>query len=467
MNTEILTMPKVLICVVVKNMDIIKGICKYGTIPIVRMIQGRGLSYKNIYEDRIKKTFKNYDHNIKERNHLLYETLLYALNHVPFYKELAKDIHLSEETVEQDIIQFPILTKDIIRTKGSLLYSDEQTPYYINTSGGSTGEPVAFRQDKRRLQFDDSAYFMTYAGYDLGDKYLIIWGSERDIIQGSQGIKALVGKYALRYRMINSFSMDENDFKKCVEIINTWKPKVIRAYVQSIYEIAQYIERNRINIFSPTGIIVSAGTLYSDWKEYIEKVFHCPVCNQYGSREVGGIAIGCKEEGTLHINMFSNYVEILDDNYEQTEKGEEGQIIVTNLLDRAMPIIRYQIGDMGTLGENINCSCKRHTTTLKNVTGRTVNIFKTASGKKVDGEYFTHLFYGKEWIKKFQVVQKSFNRIEIHIVSRDVEKNKEDIVEIEKCIQLVMGEDCNVEFFYEQNIEPSPSGKFIYTISEI
>lgn len=447
-------------------MDILKAVCKYGTIPAVRLMQGKSLSDKNNYGDRLKKPFRNYEENIRERNHLLYEILLYTLNHVPYYKELAENIHLKEESVERDILQFPVLTKDIIRTKGSMLFSDEQIPYYVNTSGGSTGEPVPFRQDKSRLKYDDSTYFMTYAGYDTGDRYLIIWGSERDIIQGSQGIKALAGKYAFRYRMINSFAMSESDFRNCVETINKWKPKVIRAYVQSVYEIAQYIERNNLDVFSPAGIIVSAGTLFSDWKEYIEKVFRCPVCNQYGSREVGGIAIGCKEEGTLHVNMFSNYVEVLDDNFEPVEKGETGQIIVTNLLDHAMPLIRYQIGDVGALGEAVNCSCKRHTTTLKSVTGRTVNIFKTMSGKKIDGEYFTHLFYGKEWVKKFKVIQKSYNMIEIHIVCNQ-RKNEADMTEIVKLVQLVMGEECEVKFFFEQDIEPTPSGKFIYTISEI
>ena len=77
--------------------------------------------------------------------------------------------------------------------------------------------------------------------------------------------------------------------------------------------------------------MTSAGILYPKYKELIEDVFHCPVFNRYGSREVGDIACDCEKHEGLHLNIFNHYIEIIDEEGKNCEPGKMGEIVVTTL----------------------------------------------------------------------------------------------------------------------------------------
>ena len=361
-------------------MDVIKYIIKYINYPLAMRLTGQYGRVK-VYRRFVRNQYRPYAENINERDKRLYKIVMYAIKNVPFYHDFAKKNKLSftVETITEDIKSLPIMTKEIIRKEGKRLYSKEKVKFHTETSGGSTGEPVQLRHDDNLSGLISGEYFLSYAGYDIGDKVAVLWGSERDILAGSIGLKAkVVNRLVKRRRFLNSFMMDDETMRTYVKIINKWKPKVILAYVQSIFELAKFIEKEGLEVYSPGGgIVVSAGTLFQDWKQLIEKVFRCPVINQYGSRETPAIAISCKQNDELHVNTFINYVEIVDEMDQPLLDGEDGEIIVTNLYNKSMPLIRYRIGDIGALSSKKQCKCKLSLPKLKYVKGRTVNIFKS------------------------------------------------------------------------------------------
>ena len=106
-------------------------------------------------------------------------------------------------------------------------------------------------------------------------------------------------------------------------------------------------------------IMTSAGTLHPLMREKIETAFQCKVFNRYGSREVGDIASECEAHAGLHVFPSGNYIEIVDDQGHPVPNGEEGNILVTNLYNYAMPLIRYYIGDRGVLSRSDRCACGR------------------------------------------------------------------------------------------------------------
>jgi phenylacetate-coenzyme A ligase PaaK-like adenylate-forming protein len=402
---------------------------------------------------------------------LLFNILDYSIKNVPYYNEIAKknELKIFKDSIFEDIKKFPILDKEILRDQFANLKSTAfEDKYFENTSGGSTGEPVVFLQDIVHSEKGKAAkiLFDEWAGRKDGEKKIKLWGSERDILEGSQGINGLINTNLLNIILLNSFRMSEKDMKKYVEIINKEKPKIIEAYVQSVYELSKFIVNNKLQIYSPKGIITSAGTLYPDQKKLIEEVFSTKVYNRYGSREVGDMACSCEKDEGLHLNIFDHYIEILNDKLEPCKPDEIGQIYVTTLNNHVMPLIRYKIGDMAVPAEDEQCSCGRGLPLIKKVVGREVNLFKTKESTLIDGEYFTHLFYFKDWIRKFQVVQKRFDLIKVYIVLND-KKNKVDLNEIIYKIEKVMGQDCNVEFEFVDDIESLKSGKYLYTISEV
>lgn len=420
-----------------------------------------------------KNQFNTIERNLFIQRENLYNIINFSIKNVPYYRNLVEknNIKIIKETIFEDIKQFPILTKEIIRKNWKDLHYDlKKFKYRLNTSGGTTGEPILVVQDQNYLRKGISGTFFTdsIGRFTLGQKLVLLWGSERDILENTQGvILPFINKYIKNVYFQNAFRMSDSILYKYVNQINRIKPKTILAYVQSIYEMAKYIKSKNLRIHSPNSIITSAGNLPMKLRSFIEDVFQCRIYNRYGSREVGNVAISCEKSNKLHINMFHYFIEILDNNYNPLDEHEKGEIIITSLINYGMPFIRYRIGDIGSL-DYTKCSCGRGLIRLDNVYGRVVDIFKNEKRELIDGEYFTHLFYFRQNVKAFQVVQEEINQIYVNIVTLNKKPLDHSIEsELSDKIREVMGENCKVNFNYVAEIEPSRSGKFEYTISKV
>jgi phenylacetate-CoA ligase len=113
-----------------------------------------------------------------------------------------------------------------------------------------------------------------------------------------------------------------------------------------------------------------------------------------------------------------------------------------------MPLIRYKIGDRGTLSPEYNSG-----QILDYVTGRNVDTFKTPDGTLIDGEYFTHLLYFREWVNKFQIIQKSYSHIAIKVIQDPrFSYQPEDLDDIISKCKKIMGETCVISFEFVNDI---------------
>ncbi len=393
--------------------------------------------------------------------------LLHAYKNVPYYHRILPEsgVISGNKINLAHFRDIPFLTKDIIRKEGANLYSfdHEKRNSYKNSSGGSTGEPVNFIQDREYNEWNIATklYFNKVLGKEIGDREIKFWGSERDIIKGTFGIKNKLNNYLYNRHFINNIWLTPENLDA---IVNKWdeiRPDFIWSYLSSSFELARYMEKHkRTLLYPPKGIIVTAAVLSENVREYIENILRTRIYNQYGSREVGVIACECPKQDGLHIFDFFQYVEVIDPDY-----SGNGEIIVTNLRNYSMPLIRYRIGDTAK-GKNSLCSCKSESHILENITGRTTDYFRLENGTRIGGAYFSHLFIFKSWVKRYQIIQKDYQSIHCKIVAEG-EVNTNDIRDIEKKIQSMMGDSCNVLFYFVDEIEPSKSGKFKYVICEV
>jgi len=399
----------------------------------------------------------------------LKKILLHVYNNVPYYHKILADAKIVDSNQEINLENFhkiPILTKEIIRREGENLYSKDykKRKSYENTSGGSTGEPVGFLQDKNYDEWNkaNKIYYKTFGNQDIGDKELRLWGSERDILEGKEKFSLRLKNWLYNRKELNAFRMSEKDMERFVIEWNKFKPQWIEAYAQSIYEFAKFIKARKLSIYSPRGVLTSAGTLYPEMEEVLREVFHYPVFNRYGSREVGSVACSDGNKKELKLSIWNNYVEILNNQLISCRADEMGKIYITTLNNYSMPLIRYDIGDVGVKGNDWEY--------LEKVEGREMNVFKTKDGKLIPGEFFIHFIgvvFNRGFISKFQVIQKDFDYILIKTIIRDKIKLEENRMAIEESIRKIMGEDCKIQWEFVNEIPPLKSGKYVYTISEI
>jgi len=396
--------------------------------------------------------------------------LLHAYHNVPYYNKVFSEISLIKNG-EVDLSRFdriPILTKEIIRKHQTELISKDYTTrkWHYNSSGGSTGEPVRFIQDSLYGKWGNATneyYYQDMLSMNrMKSKKAILWGSEGELFSGGSSLKVKTTRWLTNSLFLNSFRMTEKDMERYIQAINSYRPDLMRGYSGSLYELCRYAQRKRLSIYTPRIIVGEAETIRDEMRTEIEGIFGTKLHGLYGSREVGVVAAECRN-GLMHIFIFNNHVEILDDANQPAKEGQEGKVIVTNLHNYSMPFIRYEIGDMAILGPK-KCDCGCSLPTLSRVTGRMTDHFLLKDGTIIHGEYFTHLFYLKDWVKAFHVVQEDYKKIRIPVVlERAVsEPEKKDI---EDKIKLVMGQDCQVIWDFVDEIPKMRSGKYLYTKS--
>ena len=424
------------------------------------------------------KALKNHQWNtLEEKKEIqrkkLYKLIRYAGQNIPYYEKVIEEykIKFSEDTIFEDIKKFPILTKDIIRNNFDKLYKFRDHTYYRNSSGGSTGEPVIFYQDSNYFAWNTATkiLFDEWAGREIGEPMVKLWGSLRDILRGGQGFKEHLIQQLSGVTTLGSTKMTEKDMYEYVQKINHIKPRLILAYANCIGELAHFIQKYHLSIYSPQAIMTSACVLYPEIRARIEDVFQATVFNRYGSREVGDIACNCEKSTGLHLIPDIHYVEIVGDNGKEVKRGESGEIIVTLLTNYTMPLIRYKIGDRGILSDK-DCKCGHGLPLLEKVVGRITGNFKNKLGDYISGGLFFSLFYFIENIKQFQIIQEAIDYISINLVLIDKTKLKDmdkDFKEINQIIWKAMGNDTKIKYNIVNEIKPSPSGKYLYSFSKI
>lgn len=429
-------------------------------------------SYKHIckwYEMRLlttlkKRNIRDLDANIKYQKEKLAHVINIACNSIPYYKEL--ELNFSDKNFDySDFQKIPVLTKETIRNESNLLLNRDyhkMSQVYKNTSGGSTGEPVTFFRTKRQTAHGMVNYYLALClnGVDINDVSVDFWGAERDMYNPEAIFN--LSSWLHNLFTLNTFVINDNIIESYIQRLNSIKPKFIKAYVHSIYDISKYINKHNIKINFKPVIHCTTGPLYSEMRIEIEKAFNqARVYNYYGSREVSAIAseiVGSDDMYVLYDNVF---LEILDKNDQPVKKGEEGEIVVTTLNNYYMPLLRYKIGDRGIKGDDLDFG----TLKIRDVLGRTLGVIHKKDGSKIDGQFFTTLFFDKKGIKQFQLIQKTISNLQLKIVKAE-DFNAEELKAILERIKKELI-DVEIDVSFCEQINLTSTGKIMYVYSEI
>lgn len=387
----------------------------------------------------------------------LEQLLQHAYQTTPYYRELLK-------TETPDISQIPPLAKKNIREQlhelCSTAFTDEQR--IENATGGSTGTPLTFYQDRNYWNQRNLSvyYFDRWAGWNFGQPQLVIWGALADLEDDGHWKHRLNNFWRNQY-WLNGFHLTDKAMLTTFERMDQCPPQTILAYPSSLYQFATFLSDNGlIPQWNLKGIIASAEMLYPHYRALAEIIFKAKVHNRYGGREVGLIGMECAE-GRMHINCRDIYLEIdSPDPY-----SEPGEILVTQLNNYAMPFIRYRIGDVGMLSDEV-CPCGNDLPILAELLGRTTATFRTSTGTLIHGGYFTRQFYGLKGVNQFQIIQETLKHCVLKVVvnQRWTEATRSYLVQ---CIQKAFGGDVVVTVEFVEDISVPASGKREYTISKV
>ena len=354
----------------------------------------------------------------------------YAKENSPFYREFYKNIDFELKTLE-DIKRLPVLKKELfkktIQENKILSIKFKKDELSCGHTTGSTGTPLEMCFDKvcsKKRSLVQNRLWKNMGIYPY-KRFVKVW-RDKNLTKSEQKLKEAGLLLPISVGDISDPLNSATTNKKLQSILKELKdfnPQIIRGYVSALYSIAQLVDKENIKFDSLESVVTSAEYLPQNMWEYFEKVFKCPVYNLYGGTEAPSIAVNKKDTHNLEISEDLYYIEVLDENGNDVNIGEQGLITITDLYSLATPLIRYQIGDMAVVDENF-FNLQEDFRYFVSVEGRTNDIFELEDGSLIYSHLWFVYFRTEEWIEKFKVIQITKNQIDIKLQIKEMNINK-------------------------------------------
>ncbi len=382
----------------------------------------------------------------------------HAYRNTRFYHEKFKKAHITPSDIQtlDDLKKIPIVTKEEIRAspKDVIAAGYDERTCEVHHTAGSSGAMLEVLYDRENQSYEEALTYRYHMGMGMRPwhRYFMIC---HDPVEMEQH------KEFSPFRRMFSCPGDLPEEEK-VLLAQKYDPHIIGGHPSMLYTMAKIMEEKGIKI-TPKLAIIGGEVALPFYREYIEKVFHCPTFNKYGAYEAKSIAWECRDH-RMHIDADSVIVEFLKDG-EPASPGERGEVVTTNLWNMAMPFIRYRLNDIGIPSDEV-CTCGRTFPVMKVIEGKSNDFLVLPSGRIMPPASVVPHFWVMPQIKRFKIVQKRKDLLEIKIVPTGVftKEMEEDIV---RMMKEVLGEPVTIDIEKVESIPQSGRGKYRVIVSDV
>jgi phenylacetate-CoA ligase len=397
--------------------------------------------------------------------------LAHAHERCPFYRDRfdAAGLHPDDVREPEDLRVLPPLEKRDIQEQGGRMVAAgwPQDDLLPNQTGGSTGAPIRFflSRDRKCSRSAATLRHNRWAGWEPGDRAAVIWGAALD--RPADGPRSRLRAALLREPLwLDAANLTEQRMTEFHAALHRWRPKVIQAYARSAALFARFLRERGLAAYRPQALVTSAEMLSGDDRRVLEEVFGCPVFDRYGCREVSVIASECREHTGLHVNAECLYVEI-ETGASAAGPGEVGAVLVTDLLNRAMPLIRYRIGDLGAWAAGA-CPCGRGLPRLAALHGRSTDFLVGTDGRLVSGVFLaTYVVANRPALGQVQIRQDRAGAVVYRVrPGRDFDPVT-DVAYLRAATRRHLGDRAEAEAELVDELPAEASGKFLFSRSTV
>lgn len=355
---------------------------------------------------------------IQARQELALRDLLrFAARNAPFYAEQARAAGLEPEQLKaSDVGSFSLRKRDLVEHLSSLSTPRLRGTYSWKTTGGSTGVPVRLRKNRFATATEQAASWRSYGWYGIspGDRQARFWGTP---ITGAGRWRARAIDGVLNRERFSAFAFTRRELREYFERLRERRPAWAYGYVSMLRQFASFCleEALPLHELGVRAVVTTSEVLTPGDRDEISRAFGAPVFNEYGCGEVGAVLYEC-DRGSLHL-MAENLLAELDPD-PTPDAPDAHRLILTDLHNRATPLIRYDVGDRVVPAPP--CACGRGLPAFREVFGRAYDFVTAGDGTQYHGEFFLyHLEQARDIgapIRQAQFVQQSADRLLLRIV---------------------------------------------------
>ncbi len=400
--------------------------------------------------------------------------LRHAFATVPYYRRMwaAAGVHPADVKTLDDLRHFPVLTKADIRAHAAELFSEAYRGEKVRTktTSGSTGVPLAIKLDEPGAQWKTACTMRAdqWSGYRLGQRVAKVWGNPEYRHFGLRG--RLTNHLVDRAIYLDTIGLTEARIKEFVAELRRHRPGLLFGHAHSLYLLACALRKANIDDIRPNGIVSTAMPLHRYQREAIEAVFGVPATDRYGCEEVSLVACQCEKSQGLHVAAESVYAEVVFPSpltpLPPGEGGTSGPLLLTDLSNFAMPLIRYKVGDVVTMSGK-PCSCGRGLPTIETVEGRDADYVVTPAGTLISGisltENFAVLIRGAAQV---QLIQETVTHLRVRMVADD-RFTDDSRRQVARLVTDTFGPTMRHDLELVAAIPQEPSGKYRFCVSKV
>lgn len=366
------------------------------------------LYYGPIYETALR-SFQHRSFACREdveawqTQHLL-ERIAAARQYVPYYREkLAGCEPIHDRKALQ---QLPLLGKQEIRRREHLFLDERFTPRNLHSdrTSGTTGTSLTILWDKAALQ-------QFWAAYEIRVRQAV--GLNRFVPRAMLGGRPVVAgnvshppfwRYNRHWRQLylSSYHISPQSARGYIEAIRRAGSEWLTGYGSAIAALAEFARAEGLPSLPLKAVVVSGDTLLPGMRKSIESFFQCRCYDQYGQCEGVCWIMECPHR-RMHVVPEFGILEILDEAGHPCPPGVSGEMVATGLLNQAMPLIRYRMGDEAAWAPDQHCPCGQPFPIVERIEGRIDDYVVTEDGRKI-GRLSTAL-KGSPSVHSAQIVQ--------------------------------------------------------------
>ncbi len=394
-----------------------------------------------------------------------------AYAHTPYWHEVMDAGGIAPDSIESldDVRRFPFLVKDTLRhRREEMVWRDEGPRVALVRTSGSTNEALQFYTSSTREAQINAARMRghEWVGIRRGDREMYYWGSPVEL--DTQGKIKRFRDWLVNDGLTNGFEITPERVKRYVEQWKAWQPKCIFGYPSTFaltvtMAAQQGIDLGELKRRGLKAIVTTSEVLTDVDRKLTADAFGVPVYDSYGLREAGLIGHECAY-GTMHCMDEHVILETINPQTLEPTDGE-GELVVTNIMGPAMPVIRYRTGDVVTLSDE-PCLCGRTLSSIKISGGRIADFILTDKGKWVVGYSFIYICRSVKGIVKFQVQQDRVGEIRILLVT-DEDFPADGIAQVTAAARARLDSTDEIIVDLVDEIAPAPSGKYRPVISTV
>jgi len=426
----------------------VSSVIRYAAFRLVDSARGRPIA-KHI-EHIEARMGRDFSHSCADEE--LDDFLAFATRTTPFFERFAG----------QPLDRFPVLSKRTLKESQSKHLS---TAFRIGdlvaaTTSGSTGNPTTFylTVGKKARQHAEVLYFGRWGDFWPGVEHAYV-----RVTKSKSPFKLWVQNETL----MDPTSLSEGWLERQREVLRRGEIRVIIGYVSAIRALAEWCltRGDRPSDFRIRSVFTSSEPLPDEARRTIKAAFGCSVMSRYSTEEFGVLAQECPEVGTHHLNTASYRFEILSTETDRpVPHGDRGRLVVTDLYSHAMPLIRYETGDLAAFGAE--CPCGRPGPTLSNIEGRQVEQIFAADNTPVSPFSINGALRDVAGVLQFQFIQTARKHYTLLLHLHNASQFSAEELVLTR-LRQILGAGTVVEIRRVDDIPPLPSGKRPYIRSEL